>query len=467
MRFLLAPAFLLVAGAWAQQTPPPANPPQPEPISPQEAPEATESQPQPAEYGGPAILSRGGSATVARTSELLRLRPYISLDGVYDSNLATVSIDQQGQMPTGGAFGAEARFGITGSHTWKRTELDLDYRGSFRHYTQKSYYDGMDNSLTLSVRHQASRRVRFELEENATRAQRAFFLPASLGTGYDSMASGLAGNELFDTPTSVLMSTGRLIYQRTARLSFSATGSGFFVRRRSQALVGLNGYLTTGDLAYRLSRYQTIGVDYTYIRFDFTHQFGASDVHGVSLNYAVRLSRRWELALRAGGYRVETQQLVRVQLDPVIASIFGESTGIEAYHRITYLPHYEAHLTRGFRRGSWALGYTRTVMPGNGVYLTSGFESAQTSLTYNGLRKVSLQGGVNYGSYSSVSRTIGKYRSYTAGGGASVKLNRVMSLIARVDGRRYEAGNLLLQRTAYRAVLGLAWSPGDYPLAIW
>lgn len=467
LRLPLGPAFLLVAAVWAQQqTPPSGNLPQRPPISPQEVPEATESQPPPAEYGGPAILSRGGSATV-KTFEMLRLRPYLNLHAVYDSNLATVSIDQQGQVPFTSAYGMEASFGVTGRHAWKKTELDLDYRAAFRHYNKKTFYDGMDNSLTLSVRHQASRRVRFVLEEDAARYQRSYFLPAGLGTGYDSMLSGLTGNEMFDTPTNMLLSTGRLIYERTARLSFSASGSGFFVRRRSESLVGANGWIATGDVAYRLSRYQTLGVDYSFNHFDFTHQFGAADLHGVSLNYAVRLSRRWEFALRVGGYRAETQQLQQVRLDPVIAAIFGQYYGIQVFHRILYLPRYEAHLTRGYRRGNWSLGYSRTLMPGNGVYLTSAQETAQMQSSYNGLRKVSLQGSVVYNSYSSVAQTIGKYRSYGAGGGASVKLTRVMSVIARMDARRYVVANSSLQRTPYRATLGLAWSPGDYPLAIW
>ncbi len=87
--------------------------------------------------------------------------------------------------------------------------------------------------------------------------------------------------------------------------------------------------------------------------------------------------------------------------------------------------------------------------------------------TYNGSRRVSLQGMVSYSSYSSVAQAIGKYRSYNAGGGFSVKLARPLSMIARMDARRFVVSGSGLQRTAYRATLGLAWSPGEYPLAIW
>ncbi len=424
------------------------------------------TQQQPADYQGPAILSRGGTATV-RGSELLRFRPYVALNGIFDSDLSSVSVNSSGASPAVDGYGTEARVGVAGSHAWRRTLLDLDYRGSFRHYTQKTYFDGIDNSLNLNLKHQHSGRLIFELGETAARYSRSFFLPNTYAVAYDPLTTGLTGNELFDTPTNVLTSTGRAIYQKSARLAFGAAGTGFLVRRRSSALAGATGYNATGDLTYRLSRFQTIGVDYNFNHFDYTGAFGSSDIHGVSFNFASRLSKRWELALRFGAYRVESLRLTRVQLDPVLVSIFGQQSGIDTFHGVAYAPHGDVRLTRGFKRGSWSVGYTRSVMPGNGVYLTSKFDSAQASFAYNGWRAVSIQGGAGYTSYSSLTQTIGKYRNYSAGGGASVKLSRNFSMIARLDSRRYDVSQSSYKRFAYRATVGLAWSPGDYPLSIW
>ena len=465
LRLLLVPTCLfLAAGGWAQE-PPPGAPTQPAPIGPTEPSDASEQQAP--EYGGPAILSRGGMATVARASETINLRPYVTISGVYYDGLGTLSVDQQGRASTVGSFGEEARFGLTGTHSWKRTEIEVDYRGVFRHYSHRAYFDGMDNSLILTLRHEVSRHVKLEFEENASRYSNSFSMPYSMVSYYNPMLYGLTGNELFNSPTSVLMSAFRAIYQRTSRLSFGTGASGFLVRRRPDALMGVTGAQLTGNMAYRLSRYQTIGLEYSYNRFDFTRQVGFSEFHGVAIDYAVRVGPHWEFGLRAGGFRVRSQQVVLVPIDPAVAAIFGLTSGTEIANRTTFAPNLEGHLTRGFRRGSWSASYVRTVMPGNGVYLTSGADRAQTAYSYTGLSKVTLQCRIGYDRLSSLSQTIGRYRSYSGGAGATVRLARALSLIGQVDRRHYDANGSALQRSSFQTNLGLSWSPGERPLAIW
>jgi len=397
----------------------------------------------------------------------VNIRPYVSVGGVYDTALGTVSVDSEGRVPLTEGYGVETRFGVAGSRTWRTTELDIDYRGSFRHYNKRTYFDAVDSSLTMAVSRQVSRHVTLELGQSAALYHRSFFLPTSIGVSYDPLMPGLTGNELYDSPTRVLATLGRITYQWNARTSVSAAGAGFLVRRRSAALNGVTGYMAIGDIAHRLSRHQTIGVDYALSRFDFTGQFGESELHGVTVNYAARLSRNWELALRAGGYRVHSLRLVRVELDPAIAVFFGQSFGVERFDRSLYAPHWEARLTRGFRGGSWALNYARTVTPGNGVYLTSNTDHVGTSASYQGSRRVSFQAQLNYSTYSSLTQSLGKYHGAGAGGGVSVLLTRSLSLVTRVESRRYDVGGSDLKRTSTRATIGLAWSPGDYPLSIW
>ncbi|MGO9094888.1 MAG: hypothetical protein ACLQGV_06655 [Bryobacteraceae bacterium] len=464
MRLLLAAVYLLLAaGVWAQE-PPASNPPAAPAVSPEVTPEATEQEP--AEYGGPAILSRGGSATVSREGRLMTLRPYATVSGIYDSGLENLSVNQEGQVSSTASFGEELRFGIDGSRDWQTTGIDLDYRGALRNYTTASNYDTFDNSLLLKVRHQVNRHVMVELQEEAARYTGSFTMPYNLGTYYDPLLNGLTGNELFNTPTFSLMSSARVVYQRTSRLSFSAGGTGFVVRRPA-ALFGAEGFIGSGDVAYRLTRYQTIGLAYSYTHFSYTHQVGSADLHGVSLNYSARMGKHWEFAMLGGGYRVQSRQVTEAQIDPAVAAIFGVAVGTQIFDRTLYAPHYEGHLTRDFHHSSWSLGYVHTMMPGNGVYSTSGYQNGQMSYVYNGIRKVSLQCSANYYGYSSVAQTLGRYSSYGAGGGASVKISQAFSLVARIDGRHYDADASTLLRTTYRATLGIAWSPGDRPLSIW
>ncbi|MGD0199730.1 MAG: hypothetical protein ABSD27_03160 [Bryobacteraceae bacterium] len=435
----------------------------------EQAPAAQEPE---SEYGGPAILSRGGGPSIGGGGELLRLRPFLTVNGMYDSNLAAASLDQNGQVAYQDGYGVEAMFGVTGAHQFKESVLSLDYRGSLRHYTQRSYYDGFDNSLMLAYERRLTSRTSIMLGETATRTTRAFGLPMDsyYGAGlfgYDPTWSGLLTNELFDTPTTALMSRVQLVHQRTARLSFSIGGDGFIVRRRSVALFGANGYHATGSLAYRLTRYQTIGVSYTFGHFDFQSRYGQSDMHGVALNYSARLGRRWEIGLAAGGYRVESQRLTQVPVDPFIAAILGQAYGVEKFHGVSYLPHLGARITRSFRHSTATLGYDRTVLAGNGLYTTAGMESAHAGFSWTGIGRVTLQGGAGYSKFSAITQQIGAYRSYSASGGFSTRLSRVVSMIGRIDGRNYSIHGAVLKRTYYRATLGFGFTPGEAPLAIW
>lgn len=489
MKLVFIAALLFIASACAQEPrAPQASPPpdagqqtQPQPQQPAvpEAPPEVEPEetvsadaPRPLDYGGPAILSRGGSARISQGGDFVNLRPFVTLNGIYDSGLAITTLDSEGKVPFHSAFGVESIFGVTGAHAWRTAALELDYRGSLRHYTENSYYDGFDNSLELAYKKRLSPRTSVVLGQNAAYYSRAFSLPISgfYNAGfnaYDPNFAGLTTNDLFDTPTLALLTSGRIVHQMTPRLSFSAGGNGFFVRRRSKELFGSNGATATGDVAYRLTRYQTISVGYSFTHFDFEKLYGQSDMHGVMAGYSVRIGRNWELALLAGAFRVESIRNTRVELDPVIAAILGQKFGIEKFYDVVYIPRYGAHLTRRFRRASATFGYDRTVLAGNGIYATSSYEIANFGLSYQGSRRLSIQAGANYTRYSSLTLSIGRYRSYSGGVGFGYLLAKGLSLLGRIDQRHYEVQSSELNRAYYRATLGFGWSPSEYPLALW
>ena len=424
--------------------------------------------PQP-EYGGPAILTRGGAPSVSRSGSLANLRPFVTLNGIYDSGL-TGTTDPLGRLSS--AYGVESTFGLSANHAWKRSSLALEYRGAFRHYSKNTYYDGMDNNLRLTYLREFSSRLSLQVDQSASRAQHPFSLPFSTyySSGlynYDPTYTGLAANDLVDAPTTVLMSRARMVYQYTARMSVSFAGSGFMVRRENQGLVGTSGYMASGDVAYRLSRYQTISFDYSFGHFDFQRIFGQSDMHGVGVNYSVRLGRRWEVSLAAGGMRVESLSLGKVALDPQVAQLLGQGYGISKRYFTNYLPRYGAHLTRAFRRASMSLGYDRSVLPGNDLFKTSVSESANAGFSYVGLHRWRFDAGVGYGQYSALTQSLGRYRNLFGSANFAYQLGKGVSAVGRFDGRRYAIQGTGLDRTYYRAQLGFAWSPGDYPLALW
>ncbi len=462
MKLLIATAVLSAASVYGQDAPPAS----PDTSGGQDAPASDE-------YGGPTVLSRGGGPSIGNPVSDIRLRPFVTLNGIYDSGLGNTILNEQGSIPYVSAYGIETIFGATGTRRFRQSTLDLDYRGSFRHYSQNSYYDGMDNSLTLGYKRNLSAHTVFSIEENAARYQRAYSLP--LGSyynngsqSYDPTFSGITGNDFFDTPTTALMSTAQLVHEKSRRLSFGISGSGFIVRRRAQSLIGSNGYTARGDMAYRLTRYQTLSVQYTFTHFDFQSQFGQSDMHGATLSYSVRIGRALEIALEAGAFRVESLRLDKVVFDPVIAKLLGQPYAFEKAYNVRYIPQGSVRITRRVGRNTaLSAGYDRTVLAGNGIYTTSGFETAQLGYSYAGVRRMSIQAGLNYSRYSALMQNLGRYRGYSAGIGLGYQLGRGLSLVARADARRYYVSSSALNRVYERVQIGFGWSPGEYPLSIW
>jgi hypothetical protein len=418
------------------------------------------------DYEGPTILSRGLGPILGGGGEQVRIRPYFGLSGVYDSGLTPVSVDSEGKIPEDDAYGVEASFGAYGYHTWRRTVLGLDYRGNARHYSRNTYFDGSDHQLTLGVTHQASRRWVFSLRESAGTFSRNFGLLSGYGF-FDPYLPHTPANELFDGRTYYASTNGDLTFHKSPRLSFNMGGTGLLVRRRSSALVGVTGWLARGDVAWRVNRSNIIGADYAFTHYEFTNAFGASDFHTVAYDWSLEFARRWQLKLRAGGSRVETLGLRYVAVDPVIAAIIGQSTGIEAFYVVNYVPTGDLRISRSFERSTVALSYSRAVDPGNGFYLTSRRDGAEFSYSRTARRRWNFGVSGGYFAYSSLGQRLGRYQSFEGGGGFTCQVARALHLVARFDTRRYEVQNTSLKRTHLRGSVGFTVSPGDIPLSLW
>jgi hypothetical protein len=433
------------------QNPPPApeEPPPPEP-----------------QYGGPAILSRGGTASLRVPTESIRIRPFVAINGNYDTGITPVTVTSKGAIPNDASVGVEVSAGLYGYHRWKTATLGLDYKGSYRDYAKNTYYNGTDQSLGLIYTKQATRRISFTLRESAGLFSRNFYNvgPNSL---IDATFANTPTNDIFDGRTLYLNTMGDVTYHPSARLSFNFGGDGFVVRRRSSSLYGLTGYRARGDIAYRTSRFATTGMAYDFTHFEYTKGFGGTDVHTVAFTQAFRLGRYWELSMRAGGSRVETLGLITVAIDPVIAAIIGRSQGIEAIYRINWVPAAQMLLTRKFRYAALTAGYDRGVSPGNGFYLTTRQESVNGSFTYTGLRRANIGLNIGHTSYGSLTQTVGNYSGFAGGAGFTYKMTGALHIIARYDYRRYDIASTVFQRASYRATIGLGFSPKDVPLSLW
>ena len=347
------------------------------------------------EYAGPSVLSRGMVPSVLARRADIEFRPRLGISGICDNGLTSVSVDAQGRVPNVVACGVEANAGIAGYHMWKRTRLGLDYSGNYRHYPREQFFNGTDQILALGLSHQLSKRLAFGFRESAGTYSRnyfgfggsGFFEPSLLQTPADS---------LFDSPVYYGTTSADLTYTLSTRWSFNMGATAFAARYRSNALYGATSYGAHGDMVYRYSRYGSIGGAYQFVHSEFTKSFGGFDYHSMGLLYALRLSRTWELQAQVGAGRVESLTLERIAVDPAIAAITGQTSGVIAAYHLNYLPDLAIGLTNAFPHSSLSLRYTRTVSAGNGAYLASQADYAVASFSYTGIRRWSFNASGGY-----------------------------------------------------------------------
>jgi len=418
-------------------------------------------------YQGPSILSRDKSLIGERGGKLLDFRYYAEVTGVFDSGLVPLITNAQGNLVNvGGAYGVETGFGVIGTRRWKRDKLSLEYKGAYRQYSIANVTQGLDQFLNLAYSRRVTERLTLDLKEIAGTSSLAngsfSYLPL---TNTDLFA--LPANELFDIRTNFAQSRVDATWQQTARLSFGFGGEGFVVRRSSLLLAGLNGYDARANAAYRLTSRETLTGDYNYAYYDFQRAFGNSRLQSVSLGYSIGLSRRYDFSLRAGGIRIDSLGITQVAIDPAIAAIVGENYANVTSARTNYAPLAEARALRRFDRSSLMVAYAMGVSPGNGVYLTSRQTSATAGYSYTGYRRWTFALNSGYSELSSIGQTLGKYTNVQGGTGVTYKVGRETHIQFRYDYRHYTTQNTIYQKDSNRVSLGLAFSPGETPLAIW
>jgi hypothetical protein len=419
------------------------------------------------ERPGPTILSRGLGAFIQGGGELLRVKPFFTAAGVYDSGLTPFSVDSQGKIPVTNGYGVSLGFGVNGYHRWRRTLLGIDYRGDLRHYNQKNYYDGSNHTLALSLTHQPKRWLTFNLAEAASTYSRS---PALLA-GYqvlDPAATGAPLNEIFNGRTDFSNTMASVTFSPNRRLSFGAGGGGTIVRRRGGGgLAGLNSWSGHGDVQYTLGRSFSIGSAYSFSHYQFTNQSGVSDIHSVSLNLAFRLGRAWDLGLSGGASRVASSTKFSILLDPVLAALFGQTSFIMSAHNLNYIASAEARLGWVGRRSRLTFAYNTGATPGNGIYLTSRLQGGSVDWSVTAGRRWNFGSSARYSTYSPLIQRLGVSTYISAGGGCVFQVKSWLHLTGDYSARRYRLADTMPQRVYHAAFLGVAFSPGEVPLSLW
>lgn len=419
------------------------------------------------DYLGPGVLTDGAGQVGNRAGEQVDLRYYVDVNGIYDTGLQPISQNSQGKLTqVGGLEGLELLLGVYGSHAWKTALLGLDYRGDLLYYPNDSYYDATNQTLTIGYTYQKSRRLFFDMR--------------GMGGQYSQYLGSVAGTEtsvpnavnqpsllLFDNRTDFLQGFVGMTYMLTPRTSLTLGGDGFFVSHQSSELIGVDGYEARARVQYRLSRRTSIGGQYERSHYQFPNYFGNSDSNNYSVFLATQFGRFWTFSLQGGAYQVNVVGIQQVALNPTVAAILGVSTTNQTFVANNWLPAGRANLNRKFKQANLSFSYVRTMVPGNGVYLTSRSQSGSATYSYSGVRKFTFLIGGSYWSVSSIGQEIPSYNMYSGSVSTTYSITRALHAVARYDLRHQDIIIAGYRQTSYRVTLGVAFSPGDIPLSLW
>jgi hypothetical protein len=396
-------------------------------------------------------------------------RPFLQLTGLYDTGLSGVTVNSHGQLADDHSFGVEASGGISGLHSWKHTKLGLDYRASIRHYSKVTYYDGTDQSLMLGIGHQLTRHTTVSLREQAGIFTRNFGSLGLLPTvPFDPVQSYVPTTDFFDNRTLYVSTQADLAIHKSTRLSFDFGGDQFLVRRRSSALYGERGESARGDVQYRISRHSTIGVAYTFTHFGYTGIFSSTDLHGGVATFNTRITRNVELSLYGGVFRAETKFVQNVPVSPVIAALLGITSGTAVIHSVIIAPNAGARVSRTFHSGVLYITGGESILPGNGLFLTSKTTSVFGGYSFTGLRRWSFNAGAGYNRSNSIGNVTGNYGGYSGSLSASRRLAASTHFVVLANANRYQSGDFHnYNRVIYSIRVGLGFTPGDVPLRLW
>jgi hypothetical protein len=419
-----------------------------------------------AQYAGPSMLSRGGNRPGHRGRAPVDFTFYGSVRGLYETGLVVPAVaDDEGRLPTASGWGTLAEFGLYGGHDWRRTSIGIDYRGDYRYMPVRPRRDGTNHAVTLQLQNRLSRRGLLMLSATGGTTNRAFGAFAAPTFG-DINRLGVPLSEVFDVRLYYAQTGAMYSYQKSARTSFGIGADGFFVKRENLSLINGQGYRGLGSVQHRLDRLTTINATYQFLRFEFPRVYSDANSHGVSAGINRRLGRDWEADAQGGIYLVSVTGIEQVTLSPEIAAILGRPVGQQAFSRSKRAPLIQATLARMFGHGRAYVSATSGIMPGNGIYLTTGRNTVSAGVSYAGIRRFSMGVSGGYSRQTSIGLELPGLSLWQVGGGGTYKLARNVSLMSQIDYRTFDT-RAIQGRQGFVMSFGLALSPTPLPISIW
>jgi hypothetical protein len=420
------------------------------------------------EYTGPAVLSRSYSVNQSLVPEQIRWNETLGVSGVYDTGISRTFNADGSLGPATALTGALVSWSFSGRHYFRRDVVSVNYTGNYSQYSGNGAYSGSNQRISANYTHAITRRLRLSLDGSGSILSESSVLenqPVGPQTIANISLASSPNIQIFDVGSKQMSMQADLIWELTARLSFSAGTSYFGIERDSPLLLGVTGHQARGDVTYRLTRRTTVGAYYSFNHYLYPHGFGNSDTDTFGGIYSYAFNRTTQLRFRGGLSVVESLGLVTVAIPPALASLLGINEGIIDSYATYRTSDISAQFIKDFPHGRTAsLAYARGISPGNGVYQTSQQETISGTLTARVLRSYTLTVGAgrdtlkaatlsvveNFGTYQSEYARLSLGRTYRRGVGAS--------LTAEYRHFSLDTGGFL--RNQLRITSGITWGSG-------
>lgn len=419
-------------------------------------------------YDGPAILGRGGYGVGVKGRDRMPLRFQVSANGTYDSNILGYSLNPDGEFRDRDAFGYSIMAGANGQYQWKRSYVGVNYAGDYQHLSGSSFYNGSNHRLNVGYGNRVARQ--WELSSRLAAGTSNRFLNNYGGYGVAASEFELQTvpmDELFDSRMYYIGNETSATYIKSSRNSVRFLGMVNSIRRKAPGLSDMQTYGAGSDWVYRLDRRSSVGVSYLFGHYDFTKQFGESDIHTLGVHYSKALGRFGEIRLSLMGLQQSTVGVREFALDPILAAILGRPTGREVFESNNLLYGFNGSIGKTLARSSFSVRAGRGIMPGNGFFMTSINEYVGGTASYTLHRKVNLGGDVSYSRMSSLGFASGSFRGWMTGGGISYHLFRNLGVNGRFSWRTNDLQQSNYARSGFRATVGITYSPGDGVYSLW
>lgn len=428
-------------------------------------PEVSEDETPAGEYTGPAVLSRSYTVNSLAIPTDAKWTESLNFGEVWDSGATRPSIGANGVAQSAASTGTTIGWSFGGREVFKHDQFGFNYGGSMSRYASNGTYSGSNNTLSLKWTHIISRHL--TLTNSTTGSLLA--TNSSLQSPAVPAGSTPADVNLALSPSvqSTVQATKQLsnqlsvMWQESARLSFTFGGGYFGIIREGAGLVGATGYQAQGSASYRYSRVTTFGLYYSFSSNLFPHGLGASDTNTGGLNYSRTIGRSIQVRLSAGLSKTESLAETPVPVAPIVAALLGTPVGIVDYYHATSSEDISAQIMKDFgRRGTVFVAYTKGITPGNGVLLTSTQESFSFGTTFKLLRFYTVAATASDTTLTSVSQALVQQLQSK---GVMISVNRPwkrgFTMNTSVSYRYQGISNPQLEPNDIHVSTGITWSP--------